>query len=66
MPVAPNGYPLRSAKQPTSYHEILNKLHRQLNQGEGEQSLEWELVDVAVAERVEQELDRALENRSIR
>ncbi|KAL1847161.1 hypothetical protein Plec18170_008725 [Paecilomyces lecythidis] len=66
MSVAPNGNPLRSANHPISYHEILNKLHRELKQGEGERSLEWELVDVAIAERIGQELDRTLENQNIR
>ncbi|KAJ9216105.1 hypothetical protein DTO166G4_2349 [Paecilomyces variotii] len=66
MSVVPNGDPLCSANHPISHHEILNKLHRELSQGEGEQSLEWELVDIAVAERIGQELDRTLENRNIR
>ncbi|KAJ9249265.1 hypothetical protein DTO027B5_8240 [Paecilomyces variotii] len=66
MSVVPNGNPLRSANHPISHHEILNKLHRELSQGEGEQSLEWELVDIAVAERIGQKLDRTLENRNIR
>ncbi|GAD96220.1 predicted protein [Paecilomyces variotii No. 5] len=66
MSVAPNGNPLRSANYPISYHEILNKLHHELKQGEGERSLEWELVDIPVAERIGQELDRTLENRNIR
>jgi hypothetical protein len=61
-----NGNPLHSAKLPSTYHEILYKLHRQLDKGEEEQWLEWESVDAAVAERVDQELERTLENRRIR
>jgi hypothetical protein len=65
MSEVPNGNALRSAKS-SSYHAIINKLRRQLDKGEGEQALEWQPVDIADAKKVEQEIDRTLEHRSIR
>jgi len=66
MPEISNNNPLRSAELPSTYHEILNKLHRQLNKGEEEQWLEWDSVDTAIAEQVDQELERTLENQRIK
>ena len=66
MPEISNNNPLHSAKLPSTYHGILNKLHCQLNKGEEEQWLEWDSVDTAVAEQVDQELEHTLENRRIK